>query len=66
MAKKRKAGGHNATKGRTEPDFEADSKRIIKTYEDVADSEDEFFVNRDKILLDEGPVQKKRRKLAEE
>ena len=66
MAKRRKAGGHNTTKGRTEPAVETDSKRIINTFEDVADSEDEFFVNRDKILLDEDPVQKKRRKLAEE
>lgn len=65
MAKKRKAGsrpdGHS--RDRTSED---DSKRTITTYEDVADSEDEFFINRDKILLDEGPAQKKRRKVEEE
>lgn len=38
----------------------------ITTYEDVADSEDEFHVQRDKILLDEGPDAKRRRKWAEE
>ncbi|KAL8866090.1 MAG: hypothetical protein Q9174_006497, partial [Haloplaca sp. 1 TL-2023] len=66
MAKKRKAGGGSTTKQHAQSASENDSKRIINTYEDVADSEDEFFDNRDKILLDEGPVQKRRRKLAEE
>ncbi|KAL8899607.1 MAG: hypothetical protein Q9192_001501 [Flavoplaca navasiana] len=66
MGKKRKSSGpkpgrhsaHNTTKG--------DSRQTINTYEDVADSEDEFFINRDEVLLDEGPVQKKRRKTQEE
>lgn len=38
----------------------------INTYEDVADSEDEFHMNRDKVLLDEGPAAKKMRKYQEE
>jgi len=38
----------------------------INTWEDVADSEDEFHMNRDKILLDEGPAAKKMRKYREE
>ena len=38
----------------------------ITTYEDVADSEDEFHINRDKVLLDEGPDAKRRRKWQEE
>lgn len=46
--------------------FEGDSKLKLNTWEDVADSEDEFYINRDKIHLEEGPVQKKQRKLDEE
>ncbi|KAL8634930.1 MAG: hypothetical protein Q9228_007527, partial [Teloschistes exilis] len=65
MAKKRKAGSRSDGYSRDRPS-EEDSKRTITTYEDVADSEDEFFINRDKILLDEGPAQKKRRKVEEE
>lgn len=38
----------------------------INTYEDVADSEDEFFLNQDKILLDEGPEAKRMRKSKDE
>lgn len=38
----------------------------INTFEDVADSEDEFHMNRDKILLDEGPAAKRMRKYQEE
>ncbi|KAL9017823.1 MAG: hypothetical protein Q9185_004838 [Variospora sp. 1 TL-2023] len=66
MAKKRKASSHKASidgQGRAPQEK---SKLKINTYEDVADSEDEFFINRDKILLDEGPQQKKRRKIEEE
>lgn len=38
----------------------------INTFEDVADSEDEFHMNRDKVLLDEGPAAKKMRRYQEE
>jgi len=38
----------------------------IKTYEDVADSEDEFHINRDKVLLEDGPDTKRRKKWQEE
>ncbi|KAL8955370.1 MAG: hypothetical protein Q9193_006750, partial [Seirophora villosa] len=66
MAKKRKPSSHKpSTAGRSRAP-EDESKLTINTYEDVADSEDEFFINRDKILLDEGPQQKKRRKIEEE
>jgi U3 small nucleolar RNA-associated protein 3 len=34
--------------------------------ETFADSEDDFFAGHDKVLLEEGPSQKKRRKLDEE
>ena len=66
MGKKRKAGGRPF--GRDEPQEmnAADSKLRINTYEDVADSEDEFHINRDKVLLEEGPAQKRQRKIQEE
>lgn len=66
MGKRRKADGGQFGRQQTDRPLVDDSKRIINTYEDVADSEDEFFINRDKILLEEGPVQKRRRKLEEE
>ena len=66
MGKKRKVGGRPF--GHDEPRKlnDADSKLKINTYEDVADSEDEFHINRDKILLEEGPAQKRQRKAQEE
>lgn len=66
MAKKRKApsGGDGAAKG---PNLDAGPSRLrIDTYEDVAGSDDEFHINRDKILLDDGPDAKRRRKWQEE
>ncbi len=66
MGKKRKASGQKPGKQRTNGVSKNDSRQTINTYEDVADSEDEFFINRDKVLLDEGPIQKKRRKIEEE
>jgi hypothetical protein len=64
MAKKRKAGGR--TYGEPKAPKEEDSKLAINTWEDVADSEDDFHINRDKVLLDEGPAAKKLRKWQEE
>ena len=66
MGKKRKAGGRPFGRNESQDSGEADSKLRINTYEDVADSEDEFHINRDKILLEEGPAQKKQRKIEEE
>ncbi|KAF2431104.1 hypothetical protein EJ08DRAFT_696780 [Tothia fuscella] len=63
MGKKRKASS-DLSKPR-EP-VKQNSKLRIDTYEDVADSEDEFLINRDKIMLDEGPVAKRRRRAVEE
>ena len=63
MGKKRKAGGRY---GEPKAPKEENSKLAISTYEDVADSEDEFHINRDKILLDDGPAAKKMRKWREE
>lgn len=66
MGKKRKAGGRPFGHERSNHIPEGDSKLRINTYEDVANSEDEFFINQDKILLEEGPAQKKQRKTQEE
>lgn len=66
MAKKRKAS-NNATNEPPNAAFEAQGPKLhLSTYEDVADSEDEFLMQRDKILLDEGPDAKRRRKMREE
>ncbi|KAL9131077.1 MAG: hypothetical protein Q9217_000900 [Psora testacea] len=60
----------NKRKGKSQPHGESsysrakgqdESRLAINTYEDVADSEDEFHINRDKVLLEEGPAQKKQR-----
>jgi U3 small nucleolar RNA-associated protein 3 len=60
MAKKRKS---TKPSGRED---EEPSKLVINSWEDVADSGDEFHMNRDKILLDEGPSRKRRRQLEED
>ncbi|KUJ19670.1 uncharacterized protein LY89DRAFT_611405 [Mollisia scopiformis] len=67
MAKKRKASGR-AAPAAEDDDYESKSGRIgpITTYEDVADSEDEFHINRDKVMLEDGPDAKRRRKWADE
>lgn len=41
-------------------------KLNIRSFEDVADSEDEFHINRDKILLDQEPARKRQRKIEEQ
>ncbi len=38
------------------------SKKRIRDFEDVANSDDEFHLNRDKVLLDEAPEAKRRRR----
>ena len=64
MAKKRKAGGR--AYGDAKASKNDDSKLAINSWEDVADSEDEFLMNREKVLLDEGPAAKRLRKYQEE
>lgn len=66
MGKKRKAGGRPYGHDGHRQEANTGSKLRINTYEDVADSEDEFHNNRDKILLDEGPAQKGQRRIREE
>jgi U3 small nucleolar RNA-associated protein 3 len=64
MGKKRKAGSSGGKRQKvSEP---PSAKLALNSWEDIADSEDEFHLNRDKILLDEGPVAKRRRQAAEE
>lgn len=66
MGRKRKAGGRSSTQ--LEPADITQEKALLRinTYKDVADSEDEFFDNQDKILLAEGPAQKRQRKAQED
>lgn len=67
MGKKRKVGGRatgDEGTARSEPKA-SDSKLQINTYEDVPDSEDEFFLNQDRIALEEGPAQKRQRRILE-
>jgi U3 small nucleolar RNA-associated protein 3 len=62
MGKKRKASGQ----AHQPPSPETSAKISLNTWEDVADEQDEFLLNRDKILLDEGAAAKRRRQAAEE
>ena len=73
MGKKRKAGGRPF--GHRDSEVAAtdengngnnNSELIINDWRDVADSEDEFHINRDKILFEEGPAAKRQRKAQEE
>ncbi|THZ07995.1 hypothetical protein D6C93_00757 [Aureobasidium pullulans] len=66
MAKKRKASSAGATKDDVPDDSNKRTRMRIKTYEDVAGSDDEFHINRDKIMLDDGPEAKRRRKVQED
>ncbi|KAG9892871.1 hypothetical protein KCU94_g13338, partial [Aureobasidium melanogenum] len=66
MAKKRKASSAGASRDNVADDSNKRTKMRIKTYEDVAGSDDEFHINRDKIMLDDGPEAKRRRKVQED
>ena len=66
MARKRKADGRPFGNNEIRHENDGDSKLRVDTYEDVADSEDEFHINRDKVLLEESPTQKKLRGAQEE
>ncbi|WYZ40030.1 hypothetical protein EsH8_IV_000371 [Colletotrichum jinshuiense] len=66
MAKKRKASAQAARSGPKDLDPADARLGPITTYEDVADSEEEYFLNRDKIMFDEGPQSKRRKKIEEE
>ncbi|KAF2151214.1 hypothetical protein K461DRAFT_287087 [Myriangium duriaei CBS 260.36] len=61
MARKRKATG--AAKGRSAPgeDFNKRVRLNVDSYEDVAGSDDDFHIGRDKVLLGETPADKRLR-----
>lgn len=66
MAKKRKGAKRTSGNEEVENATNGRAQLTIDTFEDVADSEDEFHIGRDKILLEEGPAQKKQRQIQEE
>lgn len=61
MAKKRKAAGRQLGSENVELPTESSRKRI-RTFEDVADSEDEFHLNQDRVLLDESAEARRKRR----
>ena len=67
MAKKRKVSSHPVA-GSPPAGWNDEGGRLgaINSYEDIADSEDEFHINRDTIMLDDEPDAKRRRKWQEE
>ncbi|KAI1106928.1 Sas10 C-terminal domain-containing protein [Jackrogersella minutella] len=67
MGKKRKASsGPSQPKGPREYDPADARLGPITNYEDVADSEDEYFMKKDQILFDDGPKSKKQKRIEEE
>ncbi|KAI1094750.1 Sas10 C-terminal domain-containing protein [Rostrohypoxylon terebratum] len=67
MGKKRKASsGPSQPKGPREYDPADARLGPINSYADIADSEDEYFLNKDQILFDDGPKSKKQRREEEE
>jgi U3 small nucleolar RNA-associated protein 3 len=67
MAKKRKGGVARDTEEPKGPNMDVgESRKRIRTYEDVAGSDDEFHLNNDKVLLEERPDVKRRRKQQED
>lgn len=65
MGKKRKTP---VTRSDEPREFDTKDAKIgpIRSFEDVADSEDEFHINRDKVMLDDGPGAKRRKHWEEE
>lgn len=66
MAKKRKATSSHHSNEPKAFDPKDGILGPIHTYEDVADSEDEFYIQRDKVLLEDGPEAKRRKKWEDE
>jgi U3 small nucleolar RNA-associated protein 3 len=67
MAKKRKS--HRSDTGPAGPkEVDPADARLgpINTFEDVAGSEDEYFIERDRIMFDEEPISKRQRLVEEE
>jgi len=66
MAKKRKGSARDTEEPKGPNMDVGESRKRIRTYEDVADSDDEFHLNNDKVLLEERPDVKRRRKQQED
>ena len=67
MGKKRKTSGRSApADGEKEFNTKGGKLGPITTYEDIADSEDDLHLNRDKVMLDDGPESKRRKKWEQE
>ncbi|KAF4556995.1 Sas10 C-terminal domain-containing protein [Elsinoe fawcettii] len=66
MAKKRKAPSGARGKSAPEEDFNKRVRLDVDSYEDVAGSDDDFHIGRDKVLLEETPGQKRSRRVQEE
>ena len=68
MGKKRKVTGRTKGAADQEPNDgrELRTRLNIRTYEDVADSEDEFRLNEDRVLLEDSPARKRQRRIEEE
>ncbi|KLU81496.1 hypothetical protein MAPG_00584 [Magnaporthiopsis poae ATCC 64411] len=61
MGKKRKASRQPVAPSGPRDVDPADARLQVNSYEDIADSEEEYFINKDKILLDDGPISKRRK-----
>lgn len=66
MAKKRKVSAAPVAQDPASDTAPKRTRMRINTYEDVAGSDDEFHINRDKVMLDDGPEAKRRRKWQEQ
>lgn len=66
MGKKRKSRTTTSSAAPIDYDDNQKTKLLVNSWEDVADSEDEFHINRDKVLLEEEPARKRQRKIEEE
>ncbi|KAL8334707.1 hypothetical protein RB598_009114 [Gaeumannomyces tritici] len=61
MGKKRKASRQPVAPSGPRDVDPADARLLVNSYEDIADSEEEYFMNKDKILLEDGPSAKRRK-----
>lgn len=61
MAKRKRGSAATGTKPASDDSRPGNSKLAINTYEDVADSEDEFHLGRDQVLLDAPEAKRKKR-----
>ena len=66
MAKKRKAGASLRAAEPATNGGKDDPRLLVNSYEDVAGSDDEFHINRDKVLLDDGPEAKRKKRWQEQ